>query len=129
MFSGVEIHVTDSSINAFSEASYLRHMNCMSGMELESAFLNEFDCQPYVSGRMKESRQRRKQREVAQSTLEKFKSVRPRVTSPEDAVVHVKEEMKTSMGPIAIFLLWTVFGAIIQKMVFWLWDHASVEIT
>ena len=106
---------------------------CMSGPVLESTFLSEFDCQPLVSGRLKESRQRRQKRETAQSTLSHFKQVRPRVTTPGDAFAHVKSgmqsDMRTSMGPIAVFIFWSIFGAIIQKMVFWLWDHASIEIS
>lgn len=104
-------------------------MNCLSGPVLESQFLNEFDCQPYVSGRLKESRQRRKKREAAQSTLESFKAVRARVTTPDDAVVAVKADMRTKMGPVGVFIFWSIFGAVIQKMVFWLWDHASIEIS
>lgn len=103
-------------------------MNCFSGAELESRFLNEFDCQPYVSGRLKESRIRKKKREAAESTLESYKSIRAAVTTPEDAVVAVKEDMKTKMGPVAIFIFWSIFGAVIQKMVFWLWDHSTIEI-
>ena len=104
-------------------------MMCLSGTELESMFLSEFDCQPYVSGRLRESRQRRDKREMAQTTLESFKAVRARVTTPGDAVVAVKANMRTKMGPISLFIFWSIFGAIIQKMVFWLWDHASIEIT
>ena len=103
-------------------------MMCLSGSELEDKFLSEFDCQPYVSGRLKESRQRRKQRETAQTTLESFKAVRARVTTPDDAVVAVKADMRTKMGPVGVFIFWSIFGAIIQRMVFWLWDHASIEI-
>lgn len=103
-------------------------MKCLSGPELESTFLNEFDCQPYVSGRLKESRHRSRRRETAQSTLESFKAVRARVTTPDDAVVAVKADMRTRMGPVGIFIFWSIFGAVIQKMVFWLWDHASIEI-
>ena len=104
-------------------------MICLSGPALESQFLSEFDCQPYVSGRLKESRQRSQRRETAQSTLESFKAVRARVTTPDDAVVAVKADMRTKLGPVGIFIFWSIFGAIIQKMVFWLWDHASLEIT
>lgn len=103
-------------------------MKCLSGSELESTFLNEFDCQPYVSGRLRESRQRRDKREMAQTALESFKAVRARVTTPVDAVVAVKADMRTKMGPVGMFIFWSIFGAIIQKMVFWLWDHASIEI-
>ena len=104
-------------------------MKCFSGPELQDKFMSEFDCQPYESGRIKESRQRSRRREAAQSTLESFNAVRAIVTTPSDAVIAVKADMRTKMGPVGIFIFWSIFGAIIQKMVFWLWDHASIEIS
>jgi len=93
--------------------------------ELSHKMLSAFDCQPLASGSRREDRQRIKRRERAEQTLKHFKTVAPYAGTKEDALARVKEQFVCGMGPIAALILWSVIGAIVQKIVFWLWDEVT----
>lgn len=93
--------------------------------ELAQTMLLQFDCAPLAAGSRREDRHRIKRRERAEETLRHFRTVSAYAGTKEDALSRVKGQFVCGLGPIAAFLLWAAIGALVQKIVFWLWDEVS----
>lgn len=93
--------------------------------DLESRMLNQFDCAPLAAGSRREDRQRIKRRERAEQTLRHFRTVSAYAGTKDDALERVKEQFLCGMGPLTAIILWAAIGALVQKIVFWLWDEVT----
>lgn len=93
--------------------------------ELGQKMLSAFDCAPLAAGSRREDRQRAKRRERAEQTLQHFRTVSAYAGTKDDALARVKEQFLVGMGPITAIILWAAIGALVQKIVFWLWDEVA----
>lgn len=96
--------------------------------EFHHAMLVEFDCEHTVAGSWKrESKATARKRERLEATKKHYTSVCGSVHSKEDALVRVKERWTVGMGPVAVWLLWTVIGELVKRFVFWAWDKTHAQ--
>lgn len=87
--------------------------------------LAEFDCLQTYSGRSSADRKKRKQRDnvLDARTYFEMEWLGDRPTSKEEMAKRVETRFRTSFPPIVGWLMWQAISALVNRVVFWLWDR------
>lgn len=88
--------------------------------------LREFDCHPTWSGSGREQKKRAEKREKVEKTRKTYLAVMSRPNAPTsltECQEAVQQGMTAGMGPLAAWFFWQLVGALINKVVSWLWER------
>ena len=90
----------------------------------------EFDCYPMPMGRgQRPDKKREKTRATVDKAhdlfVEQWSTGRP--TSRQEMAKRVETQLRAGFPPIVGWLMWQAIAALVNRVVFWLWDRYNNE--